>query len=104
MMKYKLGEYITVKRFIEKEPGYKVNGNRYQKKPFRLSNAWHSKIVEQLQVMVIGKRTLSEGRCSWAEGEGVTYHPMRHFQAWLVVYDMNRKPVFVLDEDILEEN
>ena len=50
---------------------------------------------------VIGERTLSDGHRDWnGPGEGVSYYPNRYLKAYIVVYDIHRKPVYVLPEDV----
>lgn len=101
-MKYKLGDRVIARFFIEKTQDYKAGVRRYIKRKFWKSDAGHYKTVEEMEVMIVGKRTLSEGKIiflGYDEGRG--YKPERHFSAWLVVQAMNRRPVFVLDRDII---
>ena len=54
---------------------------------------------------VIGERTLSDGYQErdtgmHEDGTGVLYSPQRFFKAYIVVYNIHRKPVYVLPEDI----
>lgn len=50
--------------------------------------------------VIVGKRTLSNGRASWQE-EGYTQYTIKEtFIAYLIAYDLRRKPVHVLPEHI----
>lgn len=48
------------------------------------------------QGIIIGKRTLSDGDTLYNYDVGNEYRPFRHYTAWLVAYDLRRKPVHVL--------
>ena len=48
---------------------------------------------------VIGERTLSNGMAEY-DPECISYWPNNHFKAYIVVYDIHRKPVHVLPEDV----
>jgi hypothetical protein len=51
--------------------------------------------------VIVGKRTLSDGEIDYGGYEDpVTYYPERHFTAWLVAFDLLRKPVLVLPQHI----
>lgn len=54
--------------------------------------------------VIVGKRTLSNGNTRWlGEDDGNGYEPTEHFTAYLVAYDLRRKPVHVLPEHITPE-
>lgn len=50
--------------------------------------------------IVIGKRVLANGYVYYDQGEGTTFGPDQHLTAYLIAYDLNRKPVYVLPEHI----
>lgn len=51
--------------------------------------------------IVVGVRTLSNGeRVYIGYEEGLTFAPEEHFTAYLVAFDMRRKPVHVRPEDL----
>jgi len=51
--------------------------------------------------IIVGKRTLSEGQTHWiGSDEGTAYIPKKHFTAYVIAYDLRRKPVHVLPEHI----
>lgn len=55
--------------------------------------------------IIVGKRTLTDGHFSYGySDEPGDYRPTRHFTAYLVAYDLRRKPVFVLPEHIQESS
>ena len=67
-------------------------------------NPGNKKWVRSLSIFhghVIGERTLSNGENEWmGEEEGFLYCPHTYFKAYLVVYNIHRKPVYVLPEDV----
>ena len=72
------------------ERGYKwVNEKKRGYKFWRLKN------IEPCEVMVIGKRTLSDGYSWWME-ESMVYSPEKYFPAYLVVENMNENPFYVV--------
>lgn len=51
--------------------------------------------------IIVGKRTLSNGNVSvLGYDEPILYRPTEHFQAYMVAFDLRRKPVFVLPEHL----
>ena len=51
--------------------------------------------------IVVGVRTLSDGAATWDYAdEPIVYHPEVHFTAYLIAYDLHRKPVFLLPESV----
>lgn len=52
------------------------------------------------QGIVVGKRTISDGDTSGGYDEWTVYTPFQHYTAWLVAYDLRRKPVHVLSRHI----
>jgi hypothetical protein len=58
------------------------------------------KPVEQ-EGIVVGKRTLANGENGWWEEEvGTVFYPKERFTAFLIAFDLRRKPVFVRPEDV----
>lgn len=55
--------------------------------------------------IIVGKRTLSNGNTRWmGEDAGYIYDSLEHFTAYLIAYDLQRKPVHVLPEHITAMN
>ncbi len=54
--------------------------------------------------VIVGWRTLSNGKVTYGnDWDGSDeFRPTEHFKAYLVAYDMRRKPVYVLPEDLEE--
>ncbi|WXW93182.1 hypothetical protein SEA_BRAYBEAST_46 [Arthrobacter phage BrayBeast] len=50
--------------------------------------------------IIVGKRTLSNGYREYHYDAGYEYGPAEHFTAYLVAFDLRRKPVHVLPEHI----
>lgn len=91
MTKYMLGDKVRVQRIIEAEK-YWDHETRYTKRK------WVSK-ERELSGIVIGHRYVQEG----IVGRGPDYNafiPEKYIECYLVAYDLRRKPVHVLPEDI----
>ncbi len=54
--------------------------------------------------IVMGVRTLRNGTITSDYEEGTTFHPEESFQAYLIVFHLRRKPVFVLPEHVKERD
>lgn len=54
--------------------------------------------------IIVGWRTLANGKVTYGnDWDGSDeFRPTEHFKAYLVAYDMRRKPVYVLPEDLEE--
>lgn len=53
--------------------------------------------------VIVGERWLSNGKVKYGGWDDTTqFYPTEHFKAYLVSYDMRRKPVYVLPEDLEE--
>lgn len=59
-----------------------------------LSPGWN----QSLTGIVIGIRTLQNGILHWDNEAGNLFDPQEYFQAYLISYNLHRKPVFVLPE------
>ena len=95
-------------RTIEKMES--VGGHEYKREYF-INRAWEpNPYAPEREGIIIGKRTLSNGHHAWeSEGYGEGYwlnEPAEHFTAYLIAFDLRRKPVHVLPEHItpLEES
>jgi hypothetical protein len=63
-------------------------------KPGNDHNQWMPLPIKPREGLLIGWRTLSNGRVSW-EDDGAVYIPSEFFKAGLVVFNERSKPVFV---------
>lgn len=52
-----------------------------------------------LRGIIVGKRTLAEGNAEWDEGYS-TFVPKSHLRAYLVAFDLKRRPVYVMASDL----
>lgn len=50
--------------------------------------------------IIIGVRTLSNGTIDWSFDEPVTFYPETYFTAYIVAFDLRRKPVHLLPADV----
>lgn len=53
--------------------------------------------------VIVGRRTLSNGNVHYLGEDGTDYRPTEHFTAYLVAFDLRRKPVLVRPEHITPE-
>jgi hypothetical protein len=70
-----------------------------------INRAWEpNPFAPEREGLIIGKRTLSNGHHAWeSEGYGEGFwlnEPAEHFTAYLIAFDLRRKPVHVLPEHI----
>lgn len=83
----KFGEKIKITsklRRKEEYQGRKIN-----------TKTWAETAIPETEVMVIGRRTLSNGITEWIEEGGNFYTPKEYFKALLVVKDMNTNPFYI---------
>lgn len=54
--------------------------------------------------VIVGERWLANGTVEYGNGwdSGTEFYPTEHFKAYLVAYDMRRKPAYVRPEDVEE--
>jgi len=87
----KLGQKITIdhklKRVVKPHP-----------KPLHDNKFWEKEKIKPKECILIGVRTLSNGVSDYSEG--TYYEPKEYFKAYLVVESLNRKPFFVLIENV----
>jgi hypothetical protein len=50
--------------------------------------------------LIIGVRTLSNGVIEWNYEEPIQFYPDLYFTAYLVAFDLRRKPVYLLPDDV----
>jgi hypothetical protein len=50
--------------------------------------------------VIVGVRTLSNGTITWFSDEPIVFHPELYFTAYLVAFDLRRKPVYLLPDDV----
>lgn len=100
-MKYKFGQWITVSQYIRKIGGGQT---RWVKTKFVNNHKWPSEVFDEMRVMIIGKRTVQEGKMHYdTSGDYDHYfNPDKYIPTLLVAWDMNRNPVYVLEEDIIK--
>jgi hypothetical protein len=53
--------------------------------------------------LIVGVRTLSNGVIKWNYEEPIQFYPDLHFTAYLVAFDLRRKPVFLLPDDVTRQ-
>ena len=91
MTKYVLGDKVWARRIIEAEK-YWDHESRYTKRK------WVSK-EQELSGIVIGHRYVQEGIVDhWSDY--IAFIPEKYIECYLVAYDLHRKPVHVLPEDM----
>jgi hypothetical protein len=51
--------------------------------------------------IIVGVRTLVNGESQWSYGdEPIVFHPVTYFTAYLVAFDLRRKAVYLLPDDV----
>ena len=91
MTKYTLGDKVRVRKVIEAEKNWDREARHTKRK-------WVSK-ERELDGIVIGHRHVQEGIVD----RGPDYDafiPEKYVECYLVAYDLHRKPVHVLPEDM----
>ena len=88
-MNYKLGQIIETDKHLERR-------TIYTSEPFKPDGKqWiETKIKTPKKVMIIGVRTLTNGKRDWTK-EGIFYWPTEYIKALLVVENLNRKPFYI---------
>lgn len=64
---------------------------------------YHADAAKQREGVIVGVRTLANGTRSWEDyGDGGAYEfiPDEHFTAYLIAFDLHRKPVYVRPEHV----
>jgi monoamine oxidase len=109
---FKLGQRVRFTRPMARRPvgGRNITvteglGDRTWERERFINRAWEpDPYAPEREGIIIGKRTLSNGHHYWeSEGYGEGYwinEPAEHFTAYLIAFDLHRKPVHVLPEHI----
>lgn len=103
MSDFQLGQHVTYTEHLRRrsaQPGEFMGPERLW------SNSWGPLYREDHRWpggkgIIVGKRTLSNGNTRWlGEDGGNGYEPVESFTAYLIAYDLHRRPVHVLPEHI----
>lgn len=99
MADYLLGDSVwftsTLHRVEERRTHKKIHA--------RFWKVWQPVDHELRYGIVVGKRTLANGWLAGGYGEPTVFVPEEHLTAWLVAFDLHRKPVLTLLDDNLTE-
>ena len=91
MTKYTLGDKVRVQRIIEVEKRWDHEARHTKRK-------WVPG-AQKLDGIVIGHRHVQEGIVDhWPDY--IAFIPEKYIECYLVAYDLHRKPVHVLPEDM----
>lgn len=102
---YQLGQHVTYSEHLIRRAGYD-EGAAYNA---RYTKNWTSDKygfpgstkTDGGQGIIIGKRTLANGVNHYnGDDEPITFIPKERFTAYLVAYDLHRKPVYVRPEHL----
>jgi hypothetical protein len=91
MKKHALGDKVRVRRIIEAEKRWDHEARHTKRK-------WVSK-EQELSGIVIGRRYVQEGIVDRGPDYSA-FIPEKFIECYLVAYDLHRKPVHVLPEDM----
>ena len=103
MTEYQLGQRVTYTEHLRRrfaQPGEFKMGDKIWSNNhgplYREGHRWPGG-----EGVIVGKRTLSNGNLRWlGEEGGNSYISTESFTAYLIAYDLHRKPVHVLPEHI----
>ncbi len=91
MKKHALGDKVRVRRIIEAE-------KRWDREARHTKRKWVSK-EQEVDGIVIGHRHVQEGIVDRGPDYSA-FIPEKYIESYLVAYDLHRKPVYVLPEDM----
>lgn len=99
---YALGDRVKFTRHLERHGRYadRISHKVWEKAPTDYLLESFPEIGKEKVGIVIGVRTLADGYNTYDYDSGTEFHATGFFQAALVVFDLRRKPVFVLLEDL----
>lgn len=96
MSEPQFGDLVTFSHNLKR--GYE--GGRKIWTPEPAFNPWGPDAGTVRKGILIGKRTLSEGRVHHDYEDGSDWEADKYVRAFLVAFEMHRKPVFVLPEHL----
>lgn len=91
-----LGQKVRVRATLRREGSDEELGSQ------RVRLVWERRTTGTMDAVVVGVRTLSNGIVSYSFEDGGGYRAKEHFPALLVSFDLRRKLVFALPEDVEE--
>lgn len=101
----KLGEKVTASATVTKEhvPISDLAGTIYKHRDPH--QTIYRRTEQPISGVFIGYRTVAEGQTGW-DGDpdidgGWVFYKSRRFEAWLIVTDPRRNPIYVLPEDVI---
>lgn len=98
MSDFTLGQRVKYAEHIKRRnsrPGEFLGPNRIWS-----NEPWPGHVLPGGEGIIVGKRTLSNGDAHWGYDESSTYTSKESFSAYLIAFDLHRKPVHVLPEHI----
>lgn len=99
MTAFSFGDKVLAR--VELKRRYADGKKKWVTEPIRDYDAWQN-VAKEREGVVIGKRTLANGKVHWGdEYEPTWFEPQERFEAYLVAFDMRRKPFLVLAEDLV---
>lgn len=106
MSEFQLGQHVSYTEHLRRRsagPGEFLGPDKIWSSnagPFS-GSGWEEHRWPGGEGIIVGKRTLSNGNLRWlGEGAGNSYDPVESFTAYLVAYDLRRKPLYVHPEHI----
>jgi hypothetical protein len=99
MNEFQLGQRVSFTHPLQRRYQF-MEGDRYGRKEW-VPQTDYKGVPESGAGIIIGKRTLANGVNHYnGYDEPITFHPKETFTAYLVAFDLRRKPVHVLPEHI----
>lgn len=107
MTEFRLGDTVSFNKTLVRDRGsgvlvpHPATDAAYRELSLRLCSAsrnyWGETSVTDMVGIIVGKRTLSDGVVSYSRYSGESFYvPVRYFSAWMISFDLRRKPVLVL--------
>lgn len=99
MTKHDMSEESNTAEATRKLFGKRVLVENYIRK--YAGNWTEHKLNKPTAGIIIGKRTLKNGQTHYDEDFGYYFEAKEHFIAYLIAFDMYRKPIFVKNYSLL---
>jgi hypothetical protein len=99
----KLGEKIVVEKYYKRVKYHEDNGHGWQQR----MKEWRETAMRPTVGVIVGVRTVSNGRTDYEDDAGYIYSPKKFFRAILVSTSLYRLPILVPFEtstELIEKN
>jgi hypothetical protein len=91
-----LGQKVTFQKCLRRSIKFEANESGWNER----KNVWIEKDHTHSTGLIVGKRVLQNGISQWENEEGWVFIPVERVVAYLVAFNLHKKPVFVLPEHL----